>query len=240
MKRICGYNELKKVLAGLADDDYRNFSMKGIPSERPFIGVRIPLIREVVAKVPSEKIAEFLKVEPVAIEEVLARGMMICRLSYEEIVASRDELHSKSWFDSQINYIDNWCTCDIFCSGMCRKIGKHREEFLELKVDGLLGAKDEFAIRAGLVILKCGYVSEDYLALIFDRVEGLAGREEYYIRMAIAWLIAECFVKYPEVTLAYMRASRLPKWTFNKTISKICDSCRVDGETKKMLKKLRK
>jgi 3-methyladenine DNA glycosylase AlkD len=90
------------------------------------------------------------------------------------------------------------------------------------------------------VILKCGYVSEDYLAVIFDRAEGLASREEYYVRMAIAWLLAECFIKYSEVTLAYMKASGLPKWTFNKAISKICDSYRVDEETKKMLRKMRK
>lgn len=240
MKEILEYGELKSALASLADDEYRDFSMKGIPSERPFIGVRIPLVREVARRVSDGKIAEFLKVEPVAIEEVLARGMMICRLPYEEIVGPRDDLNGRSWFDSQISYIDNWCTCDIFCSGMCRKIGKHREEFLELKVDGLLGAKDEFAVRAGLVILKCGYVSEDYLAVIFDRVDGLAGREEYYIRMAIAWLLAECFIKYPEVTLAYMKVSGLPKWTYNKTISKICDSYRVDEETKEMLRKMRR
>lgn len=240
MKQIVEYGELRKVLASLADDEYREFSMKGIPSERPFIGVRIPLIREVVAKVPDEKIAEFLMMEPVAIEEVLARGMLICRLSYGEIVGSRDDICGGSWFDSQIGYIDNWCTCDIFCSGMSRKIGKRREEFLELKVDGLLEAKDEFVVRAGLVILKCGYVSEEYLAVIFDRVERLAGREEYYIRMAIAWLVAECFIKYPEVTLGYMKISELQKWTFNKTISKICDSHRVDGEMKEMLKKMRR
>ena len=227
-------------MADLADDEYREFSMKGIPSERPFIGVRIPLIRKVVAKVPSEKVVELLKVEPIAIEEVLARGMLVCRLPYEEIVASLDELKGKSWFDSQIDYIDDWCSCDIFCSGMCRKIGKRREDFLELKVDGLLETKDEFAVRVGLVILKCGYVSEDYLAVIFDRVERLAGRGEYYVRMAIAWLIAECFIKYPEETMAYLKVSKLPKWTYNKTISKICDSYRVDGETKEMLKKMRR
>jgi 3-methyladenine DNA glycosylase AlkD len=111
---------------------------------------------------------------------------------------------------------------------------------LESKVEGLLEANNEFAVRVGLVLLKCGYVSEDYLAVIFDRVERIVGREEYYIRMAIAWLVAECFIKYPEATLAYMKVSKLPKWTFNKTISKICDSCRVDEETKKTLKKLRR
>ena len=240
MKQICEYRELRSALVSLADDEYREFSMKGIPSERPFIGVRIPLIREVVAKVPDEKIADFLMTKPVTIEEVLARGMLICRLPYEEIVGSHGELHGGSWFDSQIGFIDNWCTCDIFCSGVCRKIGKHREEFLELKVDGLLWAKDEFAVRAGLVILKCGYVSEDYLAVIFDRVEKLASREDYYIRMAIAWLNAECFIKYPEVTLAYLRVSKLPKWTYNKTISKVCDSFRVEPEVKEMLKAMRK
>ena len=91
MKEILEYGELRSALASLADDEYREFSMKGIPSERPFIGVRIPLVREVVKRVPDEKIAEFLKVEPVAIEEVLARGMLICRLPYEEIVGPRDD-----------------------------------------------------------------------------------------------------------------------------------------------------
>jgi 3-methyladenine DNA glycosylase AlkD len=238
MDQIRNYKELKEELASLADDEYREFSMKGIPSERPFIGVRIPLIRKVVAKVPDEKIVELLKVEPVAIEEVLARGMLICRLPYDEVVSLHD--NDKSWFDSQIEYIDNWCTCDIFCSGICRKIKKHQENFLESKIDELLNAADEFAVRAGLVMLKCGYISEDYLAVIFDRVERLAEREEYYIRMAIAWLIAECFIKFPEATLAYMKVSKLPRWTFNKTISKICDSYRVDEDAKAMLKKMRR
>ena len=44
MDRVCDYKELQLNLASLADDEYREFSMKGIPSERPFIGVRVPLI----------------------------------------------------------------------------------------------------------------------------------------------------------------------------------------------------
>ena len=95
-------------------------------------------------------------------------------------------------------------------------------------------------MRAGLVILKCAYVEFDYLALIFDRVESLAGREEYYIRMAIAWLVAECFIKYPDETLAYMKVTKLPDWTYNKAISKICDSYRVDLEIKNTLRKIRR
>ena len=43
------------------------FSMKGIPSERLFIGVRIPLVREIVARVPDEKNVELLAAELVAV-----------------------------------------------------------------------------------------------------------------------------------------------------------------------------
>ena len=231
MEIIQTHQELKTELASRADDEYRKFAMKGIPSERPFIGVRIPQIHEIVAKVPLESIKKIIKSEPVAIEEVLARGILIHRLSYDEILKE---------FDSQIAYIDDWCTCDTFCAGLKNKIKNHRIDFFDLKVDPLLKSGQEFPTRVGLVLLKCYYVDFDYLAVIFDRVEKLANKNEYYIKMAIAWLIAECFIKYPEETLAYLKVSHLPKWTYNKTISKICDSYRVDPEVKLLLKKMRR
>ncbi len=58
--------------------------------------------------------------------------------------------------------------------------------------------------------------------------------------MALAWLLAECFIKFPDETFSYLKSSNLDKWTFNKTISKISDSYRVDSELKKEVKKLRK
>ena len=237
---IESYSEFRENLARLADDDYCEFSKKGIPTERPFIGVRIPLIREIVKEISPCFCTEFLKTEPVAIEEVLARGMVICELSYEEMMVKRSEINGKSWFDSQVDIINNWCTCDVFCSGVTKRIGGHLAEVLDQKIDGLLSDSREFAVRVGLVLLKCAYMDFDYLNVIFDRVENLREREEYYIKMASAWLVAECFTKYPEETFAYLKVSKLPKWTYNKTISKICDSYRVAEEDKVVLRKMRK
>ena len=222
---------LREKLVVLADDGYREFSMKGIPTDRPFIGVRIPQVEEVVKSLPASSCAEILEAEPVAIEEVLARGMVVARLPYPEMLLQ---------FDSQVGYIDNWCTCDIFCSRIAKAVRRHREEFLELKIEPLLKNPDEFAVRVGLVLLKTAYMDFDYLALIFDRVEALRDRDEYYIKMAIAWLLSECFIKFPEATLSYLKISHLPKWAFNKTISKICDSYRVEPEMKETLRKLRR
>ena len=231
MKDIRSYEELRQAFLEAAEEKYRKFAQKLTPSGREFVGVRIPMVRRIVNMVPKGCYKEFLKVKPVTIEEVLARGMMIGKLPYDEML---------KWFDSQVEYIDDWSTCDIFCAGLKKMIMKHRDEFLDSKIEPLLRAKDEFAVRVGLVILKCAYVEEEYLQKIFGRVESLGCRDEYYVKMAIAWLLAECFIKYPSATTGYLVNSDLPKWTFNMTIAKICDSYRVDNETKTMLKKMRK
>ena len=223
--------EWKLALAQNADDYYRDFIMRGIPSERPFIGVRIPKIREIVKSIPYEEITGLLDATPVAFEEVLFRGMLIARLPYQSVL---------QYFDSQVNIIDDWCSCDTFCSEIRPIIKKQRNDFLDKKVEKLLQSEKEFPTRIGLVILKNNYMDFDYLFTIFDRVENLKDREEYYVKMAIAWLIAECFTKFPEETLGFLKSTKLPKWTFNKTISKICDSYRVDDEMKELLRRMRK
>ena len=228
---IRSYKDLRGRLEASAEDKYREFSKKLTPSGRPILGVRVPMVRKIATLVPDEKIERFLKVKPVTFEEVLVRGFLIGRLPYKEMIL---------WFDSQVDYIDNWATCDMFCSELRPVIRDERAKFLKVKVLKLLRDKREFAVRTGLVILKCAYVEDEYLDLIFSKVEKVALREEYYIRMAVAWLLSECFIKFPAATTGYLIDSSLPKWTYNKAISKICDSYRVDAETKEMLRRMRK
>jgi len=227
---ILSFEELGAELFKASDTEFADFSKKIIPSERPFIGVKIPKIREMVKRIPKEKLSEFLKLKPVAIEEVLARGMIVARLPYDEMILN---------FDSQVALISDWCTCDTFCSAIRKTVSKNREEFYETKVVPLLKSREEFSTRVGVVLL-LGYVSKEWLLTIFENVEKLASREEYYVRMAVAWLVAECFIKFPDDTLEYLKVSKLPAWTFNKVISKICDSYRVSKEMKDILRKMRK
>ena len=230
-KQVSYYKELCEMLAREATEKNREFNEKIIPTKRKILGVKVPVVRKIAAMILREKIDEFLDNEPVSLEEVLARGFLICRLPYDEMVLK---------FDSQVGYIDDWCSCDTFCSGLRKSLKSHEDEFLKLKIENLLKSSREYTVRVGLVLLKCYYVKAEYLEMIFEQVERLASREEYYTRMAIAWLLSECFIKFPTATTAYLIDSHLPKWTFNKTISKVCDSYRVDNETKKMLKRMRK
>ena len=225
------YSDFRTKLISASDDEYRVFCMRSIPCDRPFLGVRIPEIRKLVLEIPMEQFEEFLDVTPIVIEEVIARGFVISRLSYDEMLV---------YFDSQITLLDNWCTVDTFCASLRKTIKHHKAEFLDLKVEKLLKSKGEFSARAGVVFLLDFYVSPEWLHLIFDRIETLKNREEYYIKMALACLLAECFIKFPDETYGYLKQSNLDKWTFNKAISKICDSYRVDTEVKNEIRKLRK
>ncbi len=225
------HNDIKLALSHEIDDKYQAFVSKGIPTARPILGVRVPTIREIASKVPPKDFTKILKVEPVSLEELMFRGMLIARMSYDEMLL---------YLDSQINLMDDWCSCDTFCASLKPLIKKHREEFFEQKIDSFLKSEKAITVRAGMVFLLGSYVTEDYLAVIFDRIETLKDREAYYIKMAIAWLVAECFIKYPEETLSYLKVSKLPKWTFNKAISKICDSYRVEPDIKIYLKTIRK
>lgn len=225
------YSEFRTKLMSISDDEYRDFCRKGIPCDRPFLGVRIPEIRKIVSEISPEDFGEFIAVKPLAIEEVIARGFLIARLPYEKMIEK---------FDSQIEFLDNWCTVDTFCAALRKVVKRHEANFLEQKVEGLLKSDNEFSVRTGLVCLLDYYVNPDYLHLIFDRAESLKGHKEYYVRMALAWLVAECFIKFPNETFEYLKQSGLDRWTFNKTISKICDSRRVEPEVKTEIKIMRK
>ena len=219
MSTIDDYADLRDFLKQSADDKYRDFSMKICTSKHPFWGVRVPQIRKYANQVSA------------AYEEVLLRGFLIARLPYDRML---------KYFDSQLKYIDDWSTCDLFCSAIGKTVKKNKDEFIKKKIQKLLDSKHEFITRIGLVLLKCCYIESTYLKYIFAQTDRLSSRDEYYVKMALAWLISECFIKYPSETMDYLSKSEMPAWTFNKTISKICDSYRIDTEMKKTLKKMRK
>ena len=63
MERVESYEELKLRLAELVEDDYREFSAKLTLTERPFLGVRIPLVRELAGAVAFSKICDSYRVD---------------------------------------------------------------------------------------------------------------------------------------------------------------------------------
>ena len=220
----------RELLQPYIEEDFREFTKRTIPCGREILGVRIPTIRKLAKAIPKEEIPKYLEAKVDSLEEVLMRGFLIARLSYGEMLEH---------FDSQIELVDNWAAVDTFCVSLRKSIKGHEADFLEKKVAPLLSSNKEYAARTGIVCLLDFYVQADYLQKDFEFISKLGDRQEYYVKMALAWLIAECYTKFPNETMNFMKGAKIDKWTLNKSISKICDSYRVSDEMKESARKLR-
>ena len=49
-----------------------------------------------------------------------------------------------------------------------------------------------------------------------------------------------CYIKFPKETFRYLQNNKLDNTTYNKAISKICDSYRVDVNEKNGLKAMKR
>ena len=99
--------------------------------------------------------------------------------------------------------------------------------------------KNPWSQRFGLVLLLDHYIKEENLDFIYKICKKIK-TEDYYVKMAISWLLSICYIKYPSSTLNFLKKANLDKFTYNKTISKICDSKRIDKSVKEKLKLIRK
>lgn len=72
------YETFKTRLANLAEDEYRDFVIKGVPTDYPLLGVRVPHLREFAAEiVKNNQIMDFLSHQPQSFEELDIYGMVI-------------------------------------------------------------------------------------------------------------------------------------------------------------------
>lgn len=217
------YGGLVKFLKGQADEAYRQFNEKLIPESEPIFGVRMPLLRKLGKQISQGNYEEYLALcKNDSFEEIVLRGIVIGLLpvGFEELCALTDEY---------IPAVKNWASCDYFCGGL-KRVKKFRKEFLP-KIQKYLVSGNPWERRVGLVLLRAHYVTEEYIDRILVSAQSSLC-EHYYVQMAHAWLIAECYTKFPERTYRYLQNAGLSSDVLSKAIQKIRDSYRVDAEWK--------
>ncbi len=106
---------------------------------------------------------------------------------------------------------------------------KHLPE-LRREIPRWLADPHPYTVRFGLGMLLSFYWGTDFQREISDWAAALQ-REEYYVKMMVAWYFATALAKEYAVTLPYLQAHRLDPWTHNKAIQKAVESTRVSPET---------
>ncbi len=224
------YKEFLKNLLLLQDKKYLTFNQRITPTTYQMIGIRVPILRKISKSIKKGDYLSFLdNAESTYFEEILLEGFVI---SYE-----KDYSVFLKYFYQFLPHIDNWAVCDL-CVSSFSIIKKHKEEFFPIILE--LIHKSPFEIRVGIVCLLDHYADDSrYLSKIFS-ILNQVDCDEYYVSMALSWLISVLFIYDRESTLSYLKDNSLPPFVQNKAISKIRDSYRVSREDKELVLQYKK
>ena len=83
------------------------------------------------------------------------------------------------------------------------------------------------------------YIDEDYIDKVLE-ISGQIKHEGYYAKMANAWLISICLIKFYTKTKEFMEQSKLDDFTYNKAIQKAIESYRIEENKKEQLRKMKR
>lgn len=222
--------EIQKLLFDRQDPAYRAFQSKLMPTVDPetVIGVRMPVLRKLAKELARMPLAEdFLRQLPHRYyEENNLHGLLISSIpNYGPSVAA---------LEAFLPHVDNWATCDLLSPKAFRD---HPPE-LPGQIRRWVGDPHPYTVRFGLGMLLSFYLDEDFRPEYLALAAGVR-REEYYVRMMVAWYFATALAKQYDAARPYLVNRRLDRWTHNKTIQKAVESYRITPEQKTYLRSLR-
>jgi 3-methyladenine DNA glycosylase AlkD len=223
-------NTIRKQLFELRDEAYKEFQSKLCPSNDNIIGVRLPILRKLAKQIAKENWREYMEIaEDKYYEEVMLQGMVLgyIKTDIEEVL---------NYIKSFVPKIDNWSVCDSFCIGLkCTKVNMLRVwNFIQPYVSSY----EEFEVRFAIVMLIDFYIEENYIDRILKLLDETK-HEGYYVKMALAWAMSICYVKFPKKTMQYLKNNTLDNFTYSKALQKIIESLQVDKETKVLIRSMK-
>ncbi len=231
-KIICGSvfkgdEKMVEKLFLLQDLKYRDFHAKLMPTvdKEKIIGVRVPQLRKFAKSMCGQEEAEkFLQELPHEYyEENNLHAFLV------EMIKDFDEAIAET--ERFLPYIDNWATCDMFYP---KVFALHPEKMREAAKRWIESGK-EYTVRYGIgILLRMDFKNEDMN--LVARIKS----EKYYVNMMIAWYFATALAKNYTEAVKYLREKRLEAHVHNKTIQKACESLRIDSETKKELRGMKR
>lgn len=230
--------DVRDLLEQQADESYKKFNDKIIPGVKNAIGVRMAALKvlaKTIAKVDFDEY--FQEVNHGDSKKIYYEEIMLWALTIGYIkVPAEERLKHIEEFIPKIN---NWAVCDSFCAGL--KFTQKNKELVWKFIQPYLKDNREFYIRFGVVMLMDYFIDEEHIETNLDLLENI-NHEGYYVKMAVAWAISVCFVKFPEVTRKFFEEehNKLDDFTYNKAIQKIRESYRVSKADKDYLNQLKR
>ena len=226
---------IKEHLLQLAERGNKKFTESLNPGVEHVLGIRVPDLRKLAARIAKDGWEAYLDTaDTYYMEERMLQGMVLGCIRPDADIEVY--LHRVTCFVWNIN---SWSVCDTFKFGGGKKFIEANKDRLWEYLKTWMHAEGEYEIRFGVVMAMQHFIDEEHLDELFSLYDGIR-HEGYYVRMAVAWALSVCFVKFPERTLAYLKQNSLDKFTYNKALQKITESYRVDAATKKVIREMKR
>ena len=223
------YNEFIEYLFDIRDIKYRDFHI-GLGVGDNVIGIRTSNLKSIVKDISKGNTKEFLELlRDDYYEEVTLYGLIVCNIKDFDVSIKYLDIYKKK--------INNWASCDLFCSSY-KIVNKYKEYYWKYINDNI-SSNNLWIRRMCYVLIISYYIEDKYLDNIFMLCDNY-NTNDYYVQMAVAWLISICFIKYRDKTMEYIKDNKLDNFTHNKAIQKIRESYRVDSRDKEILNKLKR
>ncbi len=227
------YEEIEKRLIEISEESQKKLNVKLCPdTNKEILGIRVPKLRKLAKEiVKEEKWEQFIKEsQDKYFEEVLLQGLSI---AYSKKSLQEKYIYMKEF----IPKMDSWAMTDTFAPTLKVK-DKDLENYWNFIIPFTKSDK-EFEVRFAIISMLDYYIREEYVNEVIKILDNIK-HEGYYVKMAIAWTLAEIGIKFNNILMTYLESdNNLDKFTFNKTLQKMIESYRISDNEKSVLRKMK-
>lgn len=228
-------DKILNKLIELQDIEYKKFNQKLCPdTKREMLGIRVPILRNLAKEILKNNDYDwekFIKNENTKyFEEVLLQGFIIgyCKLEFAKKL---------EYIKMYVPRIDSWAISDTFVPTL-----KIKEKDLEKYWDFILPyikSEKEFDVRFAVISMLDYFINDNYVDEVIRLLDKIK-HEGYYVKMGVAWTLAEIGIKYNEKLMKFLEnKNNLDKFTYNKTLQKMIESYRINDSQKDVLRKMK-
>ena len=235
----------------LSDARYREGHLRVINAlpARKVLGLHTPEMKAVARRLSATHGAGYIKAfeqEPphyLCYEETVIWGLLINH--------SKCSIEARlQMLEKYIPVMDNWAVCDGFCASAKWAAGADKQLLWQWLQRWFVSSR-EFEVRFAVVFSMCYLLEKPWVETVFARIEkidfgiikseyrsikgkpqkpqegSVQGAEPYYVRMAVAWLLATALAKYPVFTRGFVTTSHLPADVVKLYVRKARESLRT-------------
>lgn len=225
IKEVWTENDIKSFetyLISIKNEEKINWTKNIINTKKKVLAIKSNILKNIAKEIYKGNFQSFLDYMLHNYhEEIIINAFIINKI--------KDYKLKTKYLSKYLKYIDNWASCDTLKFDNNNKYLELSEKYIE--------KSNNFTKRVGIIILFT-FIKTN-INEIFEILKKI-NSNDYYVNMAYAWILCECFIKKPKETINFLENNQINTFVINKMVSKINDSYRVTKEEKEKMKKYKK